>query len=73
MVTERSFIELNVWRRIFAEHWNGKLYIGSRNNSSWLPKYAGELDDIRISGVALRPDQFLSRRSGPQGTIILLR
>ena len=22
MVTERSFAELNVWQRIFAEHWD---------------------------------------------------
>lgn len=47
------------------------VFIGSRAGSEL--KFTGELDDIRISAAALTPEQFLSRRSRPMGTIIILR
>ena len=50
---------------------NAPLYIGSRANSE--SKFSGELDDVRITGVALTPDQFLAARSIPKGTLIQLR
>ena len=46
------------------------LYIGSRANSQY--KFTGEMDDVRISGAALTPEQFLKTRSSPPGTIISL-
>lgn len=50
---------------------NSPLYIGSRANS--LYKFSGELDDIRISGSALTTNQFLTQRSIPLGTLVLMR
>jgi len=47
---------------------NAPFFIGSRANS--LNKFAGELDDIRISGAALTADQFLTKRSSPPGTLL---
>ncbi len=46
------------------------LYIGSRANSAF--KFSGEMDDVRISGAALTPEQFLRGRSRPQGTLFSL-
>ena len=40
---------------------NDTLYIGSRGNSTY--KYIGALDDIRITGGALQPGQFLKAPS----------
>lgn len=40
---------------------NDILYIGSRNNAA--PYYTGDLDDIRITGAALLPGQFLKAPS----------
>ena len=44
-----------------ANFCNGRLYIGSRGNSSM--KFAGELDDVRISDTALATNQFLQART----------
>ena len=49
---------------------NAALYIGSRGNSA--VKFAGELDDIRITGAALAPPEFLGRRTGPTGAVMLV-
>ena len=45
---------------------NVPLYIGSRANSSF--KFIGEIDDVRITGAALAPSQFLTKRSTRSGT-----
>jgi len=50
---------------------NATLYIGSRGNSEY--KFTGEMDDVRISGVALTADQFLKVRSYPQGVLLSLK
>lgn len=44
---------------------NQKLFIGSRNNASL--KFKGEIDNIRVSGMALSPWAFLNR-DGTSGT-----
>ena len=49
---------------------NDVLFIGSRNNSAI--KFAGELDDIRLTGAALAPTEFLTTRTGPMGTVMLV-
>ena len=52
---------------------NATLYLGSRGNSAY--RFAGEMDDVRISGAAHTTGQFLQTRSSPspQGTLIRLR
>ena len=50
---------------------NAPLYIGSRANSEL--KFSGELDDVLITGAALTPDQFLTARSIPRGTLITIQ
>ena len=40
---------------------NATLYVGSRGNGSM--KYIGEMDDLRITGAALQPGQFLKAPS----------
>lgn len=46
-------------------------YIGSRGDAQI--KYQGELDDIRITARALSPSEFLQRRSGPKGMLIIIK
>ncbi len=53
---------------LFAPFRNDTLFIGSRGNSSL--KFIGEIDDLRISGRALAPAEFLSQRSLLRGTMI---
>jgi len=53
-----------------AKFQNGKLFIGSRNNGTARPKYVGELDDIRITGTALTPGQFMQTRSDPPRPVV---
>ena len=48
-----------------------RLFIGSRNDTSL--RFTGELDDIRITGRALAPSEFLQKRSVPPGTLLILR
>jgi len=50
---------------------NSVLYIGSRNNAE--VRYAGELDDLRITGAALEPSEFLAKRTYFGGTVFTLR
>ena len=48
-----------------------RLYIGSRSDSGlW---FVGELDDIRITGRALAPSEFLKKRSSPPGVCVIFR
>ena len=49
---------------------NETLYLGSRSNT--VNKLTGRLDDVRVTGAALTPDQFLKTRSSPQGTLLSL-
>jgi predicted esterase len=46
---------------------NDVLYIGSRANSG--SKFFGQLDDIKVTGAALSPSEFLTRRTIDQGTL----
>ncbi|MBR2838569.1 MAG: LamG domain-containing protein [Kiritimatiellae bacterium] len=46
----------------------GRLYIGTRNGAQ-LP-FVGELDDIRITGRALSPAEFIAKRSRAPGTMV---
>ena len=48
-----------------------RLYIGSRGDSGYW--FVGELDDIKITGRALDPAEFLKRRSAPPGCSIVIR
>ena len=48
-----------------------RLYIGSRSDSGFW--FVGELDDIRITGRALEPSEFLQKRSSPLGVCVIIR
>ena len=51
--------------------YSGRLFIGSRGGSSL--KFAGELDDIKVTGRALTPPEFMKKRSRqPQGLVVNL-
>ena len=54
-----------------ARHLSERLYIGSRGGNS-LP-FVGELDDIKITGRALAPAEFMAKRSSPPGVAITIR
>ena len=49
----------------------GKLYIGARAGTEY--KFVGELDDIKITGRALDPSEFMTKRSSPPGVTIVIR
>ena len=49
----------------------GTLFIGTRGGSQ-LP-FVGQLDDIKITGRALDPSEFMTERSIPKGTKIVVR
>ena len=52
--------------------WSDKLFIGARNGSKY--RLYGELDDIKITGRALSPAEFMKKRSKPpSGMIISIR
>jgi len=55
---------------MFGRFRNDKLYIGSRGNSAF--KFSGELDDVRITGRALAPAEFLAERSKARGMLICI-
>lgn len=46
------------------------LYIGTRNGNTF--PFVGEMDDIRITGRALTPSEFLQKRSTPTGMVIYI-
>ena len=48
-----------------------RLYIGSRSDSGYW--FVGELDDIRVTGRALAPSEFLKKRSSPLGVCVIIR
>ena len=48
-----------------------RLYIGSRSDSGYW--FVGELDDIKITGRALDPSEFLKKRSSPPGVCVIIR
>ena len=48
-----------------------RLYIGSRSDSGYW--FVGELDDIKITGRALDPSEFLKKRSAAPGCGIVIR
>ena len=48
-----------------------RLYIGSRSDSGYW--FVGELDDIKITGRALEPSEFLKKRSSPPGVCVIIR
>ena len=50
---------------------SGPLYLGSRADASY--RFAGELDDVRITARALAPSEFMQRHSGPKGSLIVVR
>ena len=50
---------------------NAPIMIGSRAGSTL--KFTGELDDVKITGAALTPAEFLQSRSRPMGMIIYVR
>ena len=47
------------------------LFIGTRNGSEY--PFVGELDDIKITGRALAPSEFMTKRSSPPGVTIIIR
>ena len=52
--------------------WSDKLFIGARNGSKY--RFFGELDDIKITGRALAPSEFMRKRSKPpRGMIIRVK
>ena len=48
-----------------------RLFIGTRNGSGY--PFVGELDDIKITGRALAPSEFMTKRSSPPGVTIIIR
>ena len=50
--------------------YSGRLFIGSRGGSSL--KFVGELDDIKITGRALTPAEFMKKRSKPKRGMMIL-
>ena len=48
-----------------------RLYIGSRSDSGYW--FVGELDDIKITGRALDPSEFMKKRSSPPGVCVIIR
>ena len=49
----------------------GTLFIGARNGSQF--PFVGQLDDIKITGRALDSSEFMTERSIPKGTKIVVR
>ena len=49
----------------------GTLFIGTRGGSQY--PFVGELDDIKITGRALDPSEFMAKRSSPPGVTIIIR
>ena len=50
----------------------GRLFIGTRNG--WEYPFVGQLDDIKITGRALAPAEFMKKRSRPAyGVTVILR
>ena len=47
------------WKDLKAD----RLYIGARGGSAY--KFVGELDDIKITGRALAPAEFMTKRTKP--------
>ena len=47
------------------------LFIGTRNGSEY--PFVGELDDIKITGRALAPSEFMTKRSSPPGVSFIIR
>ena len=47
------------------------LFIGTRNGLDF--PFVGELDDIKITGRALAPSEFMTKRSSPPGVTIIIR
>ena len=64
--TSRNYVYDGIVR-----HLSERLYIGSRGGNS-LP-FVGELDDIKITGRALAPAEFMAKRSSPPGMTIIFR
>ena len=54
-----------------ARLWAGTLFIGTRNGSEY--PFVGELDDIKITGRALDPSEFMTKRSSPPGVTVIIR
>lgn len=50
--------------------YSGRLFIGSRAGSSL--KFVGELDDIKLTGRALAPEEFMTKRSSPQKGLMII-
>ena len=51
--------------------WADKLFIGTRNGSQY--PFVGELDDIKVTGRALAPSEFMTKRSSPPGVSVIIR
>lgn len=49
----------------------GTLFIGARNGSDY--PFVGQLDDIKITGRALDPSEFMTERSVPPGLVISVK
>ena len=49
----------------------GTLFIGTR--AGWDYPFVGQLDDIKITGRALTPAEFMTKRSSPPGEMIIIR
>ena len=49
----------------------GTLFVGTRGGSQY--PFVGELDDIKITGRALDPSEFMTKRSSPPGVAIFIR
>ena len=54
-----------------AKPWADTLFVGTRNGSEF--PFVGELDDIKITGRALDPSEFMAKRSSPPGVTVIIR
>ena len=48
---------------------SGTLFIGTRNGTQY--PFVGQLDDIKITGRALAPSEFMTKRSKPQRGMVI--
>ena len=51
---------------------NNRFYMGARGTQG-IDYFTGKMDDIRITGAALAPSAFLSRRTFYQGTLVTFK
>lgn len=88
-VMERSVspTDTNNWFRLYVDgvrqinqwalckqpvFYNNRFYLGARGTQA-IDYFTGRLDDVKITGAALAPSEFMTRRTFYEGTLIKVR